>query len=61
MADKFIEGLMSFGLGVVYHLLQGSTEFLESFQSALEKYNFKDIRDKNDNTLLHKACLEFRR
>ncbi|MDJ1305527.1 MAG: ankyrin repeat domain-containing protein [Candidatus Midichloria sp.] len=58
MADKFIGGLMNFGLGVGFHLLRDSTEFLENFQSALEKCHFKDIRDKEGNTLLHKACLE---
>ncbi|MFV9927369.1 MAG: hypothetical protein AB8V23_00750 [Candidatus Midichloria sp.] len=58
MADKFIGGLMNLGLGVGFHLLRDSTEFLENFQSALEKCHFKDIRDKEGNTLLHKACLE---
>ncbi|MDJ1407336.1 MAG: hypothetical protein MRQ13_02975 [Candidatus Midichloria sp.] len=58
MADKFTGGLMNLALGVDFHLLRDSTEFLESFQSALEKCHFKDIRDKEGNILLHKACLE---
>ena len=57
-ADKYIIALMGFGIGVGYYLIKDSESFLEKFESALTKSHFKEVRDREGNTLLHKAAAE---
>ena len=57
-ADEYIIALMGFGIGVGYHLIKDSEKFLGNFENALTKSNFKEVRDLEGNTLLHKAAAE---